>query len=80
MVDISSNQRVLLLRYEMRIRVSRMINDQGQNYNAFSVQVRNSHDVLPLEINTFCRNIHLCKIKCHLYNKTEILISVYFRP
>ena len=51
---------------------------RGQNYNAFfnsvDLQFRSEicHDILPLEINdTFFRNIHLCKIKCHLYNKTE---------
>ena len=52
---------------------------RGQNYNDFfksSVDLQFGceicHDILPLEINnTFSRNIHLCKIKCHLYNKTE---------
>ena len=60
---------------------------RGQNYNVFvcfvvgfffinSVDLQFKceicHNILPLEINnTFFRNIHLCKIKCHLFNKTE---------
>ena len=47
---------------------------RGQNYNAFlkfsqpSVYVRtlSQKSLIP-----FYRKIHLCKIKCHRYNKTE---------